>query len=228
MIMFFPFFCLIASFCLMFCCSVYVADWSSEKASLSPTVSVKFPVSSICLVLVCQWGTHTELYCISRGLSSPVVGICLQMLLNWSFLLEEYPVFVNNKSVDTQKFSNLSTKLTCKAVFTLNLSCLVFFADFSGFFRLWGQFSMSPPIFPSLRPQVLNYGWNLPDEAQSYISLLSSSHLDPSGFIILCLDHLAVSKPCPTAWEPTLIFIREVFGEQRLWKTKRIARQEKW
>lgn len=52
------------------------------------------------------------------------------------------------------------------------------------------------------------------DEAyltQSYISLLPSSHLDPSGFIILCEDHLAVSKPCPNTWEPTLIFIRQAF-----------------
>lgn len=40
-------------------------------------------------------------------------------------------------------------------------------------------------------------------------SHLLSSHLDPSGFIILCEDHLAVSKPCPATWELILIFIRE-------------------
>lgn len=49
--------------------------------------------------------------------------------------------------------------------------------------------------------------------ALSYISLLPSSHLDPSGFIILCEDHLAVSKPCPTTWELTLIFIGKGFLE---------------
>lgn len=59
--------------------------------------------------------------------------------------------------------------------------------------------------------RVLNYGWNLPDMALSYISLPPSSHLDPSGFIILCEDHLVVSKPCPTTWKSALIFISEGF-----------------
>lgn len=96
----------------------------------------------------------------------------------------------------------------------------------------------SPPPFPrlsqvmgliphvssyisNLLPRVLNYGWNLPDKAQSYISLPLSSHLDPSGFIILCEDHLAVSKPCPATWELTLIFIRKAFLE-------RGERQNRW
>lgn len=59
--------------------------------------------------------------------------------------------------------------------------------------------------------RVLNYGWNLPDMALSYISLPPSSHLDPSSFIILCEDHLVVSKPCPTTWKSALIFISEGF-----------------
>lgn len=68
----------------------------------------------------------------------------------------------------------------------------------------------------NLLPWVLNYGWNLPDKAQSYISLPPSSHLDPSGFIILCEDHLAVSKPCPATWELTLIFIRKAFWREEV------------
>lgn len=40
---------------------------------------------------------------------------------------------------------------------------------------------------------------------------LLSPHLLPSGFIILCEDHLDVSKPCPAARELTLIFITQGF-----------------
>lgn len=73
----------------------------------------------------------------------------------------------------------------------------------------------------NLFPRVLNYGWYLPDKAPSYISLPPSSHLDPSGFIILCEDHLAVSKPCPATWELTLIFIRKAFWREEITGEKR-------
>lgn len=79
----------------------------------------------------------------------------------------------------------------------------------------------------NLLPRVLNYGWNLPDKAACYINLPPSSHLDPSGFIILCEDHLAVSKPSPDTWVMILIFIREgLFGGWR-WRRRRKRRQKK-
>lgn len=99
--------------------------------------------------------------------------------------------------------------------------------------RLFQVMGLIPHVFfyiSYLLPRVLNYGWNLPDKAQSYISLPLSSHLDPSGFIILCEDHLAVSKPCPAAWELTLIFIRETFWREGILgkRANRWVEKDRW